>query len=167
MPGPLVAFFILIGFGGFLSLNDPQAKLWSGVDPSAHTDHGKRSSVEYYLTTSVPWMAVAAPDSYGRERCLVTLTAWATLGRRMRLVLDGEEQMLDSSWSIDRELKPTGKAAVFEAAFLDPLGGAVVAVRQVTVRCIQSIEPVRDQALYDERGLRGYEPPPCTCEVKQ
>lgn len=164
MPGPLLAFFILIGFGGAGALLGPP-RIWNGVDPTAHSDLGRRDSVEYHLASSVPWVAVAAPDSYGRERCLVTLTAWATLGRRMRLVLDGEEQVLDSSWSLDRELEPTGKVTVFEAAFLNPIGGAVVAVRQTTVRCVQDkTTPVRDQVLYDERGLRGYEAP-CTCEV--
>ncbi len=54
-------------------------------------------------------VAVATPDTYGRERCLVTLTAWVTHGRRVRLVLDGQEQNLDSSWSADRVLEPTGK----------------------------------------------------------
>ncbi len=166
MPGILAAFFALLGLGAGSALIGPPA-IWSRPDPTAHSNLGKRGSVEFYLTSSAPWVAVATPDVYGRERCLVTLTAWATLGRRMRLVFDGEEQILDSSWSLARALEPTGKATVFEAAFLDPVGGAVVATRRATVRCIPlPPEAVTNQALYDARGLRGYEAP-CTCEVKQ
>lgn len=96
MPGGLIAFWVLLGLGGASALSDPQARLWSPVDPTARTDLGRRETIEYHLTSNVPWTAVATPDVYGRERCLVTLTAWATLGRRMRLLLDGQEQNLDT-----------------------------------------------------------------------
>ena len=165
MPGILLAFWIVIGFGGLSAFKGPPF-IFAPPDSIARSHLGKPGRVEFDLAVSVPWVAVAKRDIRGAEFCMVTLFPRVTQGRIVRLVLDGEEQSLDSSWSLVRTLNP-GDNKQFIAVFLDPVGGAELARRWVDVKCVaEPAESARNQILYDERGLRGYDPP-CTCEVKQ
>ena len=160
MPGILLAFWIVIGFGGLSALKGPPF-IFAPPDSIARSHLGKPGRFEYDLAVSVPWVAVAKRDIRGVEFCTVTLFPRVTQGRVVRLIFDGEEQLLDSSWSLIRRLEP-GERKRFEAVFLDPADGAELARRWTEVECLSDLgAAVRDQVLYDERGLRGYEPPPC------
>ena len=159
MPPILVFVWIIVGGASTALLGPPRA--WDPLDPTERSKLGWPVEVSYNLTTSAPWVQVAATNAKGDEMCPVTVIATVT-GPCVRLQLDGVEQNVDNGWMVDVEV-PAGMQYTAKAEFLDPIGGKTLAVRTATVKCVrQTVEPARDQVLYDAQGLRGYEPK-CVC----
>ena len=158
MPGLLVAFWILIGFGSARALTDPTAPIYRGVDGTSNRRveiHAE--TTEYRVWTAVPWYAAAGEDG----KCHVTMFATTTGGRRTRLRIAGIEQNVDWSWTYEATIKVDFKQRV-RFTFMDPVSRAVLSDQWTEVSCIHDRSPVRDQNLYTDRGLRGYDaPPPC------
>lgn len=155
MPGLLWVFFVGIGLAGGSALWGPP-RAWAPVDPTARS--GGHVEGGFYLQTDT--LGVVEVDR-SRSNCQVTVIAGVRGDRRARLQLDGVEQVLDTSWMVDK-LIPAGTSEI-EAIFLEPIGGEVQARLTTVVRCVATArEPARNPELYDSRGLRGYDP----CPVK-
>lgn len=125
MPPVLIAFFILLGAGA----GAPAAKaLVTPKDPLARPKLCRPAAVEYRTWTSSPrWEAK-------RKECVFTVFALATRERLVRLRVNGDEQLLDWSWSWEAPL-PVGFQGTTVVEFVDPVGGAVLARHEVTETC--------------------------------
>ncbi len=166
MPGLLWLFFVAVGLGtGSTLVADKQAgPIWAGTDHESRNHLGKPTPDRFIIQSNYPWRAVALTQDWsGHWVCPTTITV--TSSRKMRLSYNGVEQIVDTGWTFDLNI-PEGKMYTGTAIFVDPVTRETVALKQVIVSCIPSgITPVRNQILYDERGLRGYEAP-CTCCTK-
>ena len=161
MPGVLLVFWTVIGLGGASAVWGPP-HAWSRTDAIAISKRSKPIQEDFDLRLSTSWVTVAKLDTLGHETCEVVMFAGVVGGRTMRVQLQGEEQELDNSWSKTVALTPADTPYELSAVFLEPVGGAVRTTRTATVRCVAgTIASVRDQALYDKRGLRGYDCCPC------
>jgi hypothetical protein len=79
------------------------------------------------------------------------------------LVLDGVEQELGNGWRLARTVN-AGERHEFVAEFLNPVGGKLLARRTTEVKCVLTpTASTRNNVLYDERGLKGYEKADCPC----
>lgn len=111
MPGAIVAFFVAIGIGAGSALIGPPA-IWQGPDPTAKSKFGKPAPVEYMVRVSSP-----TRDASG---CTFTVIAWATRESLRRLVVDGVEQQMDFSWSVEKRV-PLGTKLETEIRFIHPV----------------------------------------------
>lgn len=123
MPPILWVFFVGVGLGTGLPLLQGVTK---GVDPNVQFNVSPAPQ-EYRV-----WSAAASrrPNS----GCAGTSFALSTRGRVTRLRVDGQEQLLDTSWKSDVQLSQ-GESRTSRYEFLDPVGGALLACREVTVQC--------------------------------
>ncbi len=104
--------------------------------PGPAHSRGEYEQVQPYTWTSAPWFAVA--DRHGW--CNVVVFGVTGGGRRMRLRVDGQEQVLDSAWTVDvRVSEYVRRFVTFQ--YLDPIGGREVACHQVEVACLRESEP--------------------------
>lgn len=130
MPGPLIAFWILIGFGGAGALSDRTAPIWAGVDPKGHTDRGEPARGFRTWTSAAP-ITIALRG----EECVAVVFAVSLGQRRVRAQIDGQEQNVDWSWAYDTRTALYQRRIV-TVRYLDPVGGAELACHEVTYLCI-------------------------------
>ena len=126
MPGPLVAFFILIGLGSASALKGPPA-VWSRVDPTAHSSG--------HLAPARPW-AWTAPqwDGIARQNHTCPVVVFGASPRPVRFRVGTQEQNLDTGWAVDLVAKENHKLRI-PYTFLEPVGGAVISEGVLNVNC--------------------------------
>jgi len=101
-----------------------------GVDPSVQHKY-ERPPVEY-TTWTAPMFDAKASDK--TKDCRVTYFALVRDTKPVRLQVDGVEQLLDTSWTFDYRV-PEGERKTVQFAFLDPVGGTLLAVREQSFIC--------------------------------
>ncbi len=130
MPGPLIAFWILLGLGGVSVLTDKEAPIWAGVDYNSSTDLGTPARGFRTWTSAAPITIALRGDE-----CVAVVFAVSLGQRKVRVQIDGQEQSLDWSWNHDV------RAGIYQrrivtVRYLDPVGGAELACHEVTYLCI-------------------------------
>lgn len=93
------------------------------------SNFGKPSKYELIIWTAPKWEARTRS-----ETCNIQLFALSSHMRRVRLVLDGKEQLLDWSWTETRIVKVNEDLKV-KAEFIDPVSRKSLSVQEVTVPC--------------------------------
>jgi hypothetical protein len=96
------------------------------------SNFGKPTPVEYRTWAAQDWVSISDQQT---KACDLTVFAMATKGRPVRLVVDGVEQELDTSWTI-RERVAEGTTRTWSLEFLEPIGGEQLACRSVEVNCV-------------------------------
>ncbi len=86
----------------------------AGVDPNVSHKAGDRAT--YHLVRTAPMHDATAVDG----SCDVTLQVITARGELRRLVVDGQEQVLDRGWSLDYEV-PAGESRTWELAIVHPV----------------------------------------------
>jgi hypothetical protein len=117
-----------------------------GVDPSV-THKYERTAVGF-TTWTAPMFDAKADEKKG---CDVTFFALVRDIKPYRLQVDGVEQLLDTSWTFDYRV-PAGETKEVQFAFLDPVGGALLAVQEEWFRCNPSYVPPTTN--WDARRVR-------------
>ena len=97
-----------------------------GLRPT-HEKLGKPARVEYRTWLSSPSIQ---PDG----SCRYTVFALVTREQVMRVQMQGEEQLLDWSWSKEWVLKQQEKGT-YQVTFLQPVGGATQVQHEVDAWC--------------------------------
>ena len=134
MPPLIVAFWVLIGFGGVSALWGPP-HVWEGPDPTTHNKRGEQVR-GFFTTLSAPSTQEPQRNVYGVWECRATVVA-VSLGQRLvRVQIDGVEQPIDWSWSADIVVSSGHRRAVV-VRYIDPMGGQVLASHEVAFRCGQ------------------------------
>jgi hypothetical protein len=93
---------------------------------------GKPAATEFRAWSAHPWVAVTP---LGTKACDLTAFALTTARRPARLVADGVEQEIDTSWTFHERVE-MGVTRVWTFEFLDPRGGALLDCQQVSVSCV-------------------------------
>lgn len=165
MPVGLILFWLGIGLGTGSVVLTGDSAVWHSVDHRAKTKHTKPTPDVFRIQSNYSYDALALTKRGNDMVCPVTVTV--TASRKVRLVFDDAEQNIDTGWTFDYDLKE-GKRYIARATFIDPMTGKVLSKQTTSVSCWPTdIVPDHDQILYDERGLRGYEPPyNCPCCTK-
>ena len=126
MPPVLVAFFLLLG-----GLTAPD--LVKGLDPrsdrSSRPKLGKPAPVEYRTWTSSPTI------DRRTGKCTFTVFALGTREKLTRLRLNGEEKLLDWSWSWEAPVPAMTHASGMYVEFIDPVTREVKATHEITETC--------------------------------
>lgn len=146
MPPIVVAFFLL--FGGALAPD-----FVKGLDPRPHGDK-RGAPVETFYRT---WTSTAPMHLTEGDTCPVVFFAMTNSKRAVRARLDGEEQLLDTSWTKEVAVR-AGRRRHFKAEFIDAESGRLLACQEVNVRCYGRWTSLD---LEDERAA-----PPCTPDAK-
>lgn len=92
---------------------------------------GKPPAPEYRTWSAHPWVAVASRDGW----CDLTAFALTTSRRPVRMVIDGTEQELDTSWSV-HERVPEGVTRVWTFQFIHPASRELLSCQEVETSCI-------------------------------
>lgn len=127
MPPILIAFFIALTAA---TVPPVVGGLTAGKDKSTRPKRGKVEAPAFRTWTSYPWIAVANRDT---RTCDVVFFALTT-GSPVRLLVGGEEQPLDTAWSLYRTLK-AGERRTIAFEFLDPRGGKRLACHEEALTC--------------------------------
>jgi hypothetical protein len=117
-----------------------------GVDPSVQLKT-KKTPILYHVWTAPRWRGVAGSDGF----CHVRFFALKTGIKSCRLT-DGEEQLLDTSWTFDRKVQK-GTALTKQFWFIDPVTRETLAYRKVTFTCYVAYEPP-PQTNWNQRRIR-------------
>jgi len=99
---------------------------------SPKSKFGKPAAVEYRVWAAQTWVTVSDEKT---KSCDVTLFALTTRRHPSRLLVDGVEQALDTSWSIEERVAE-GVHRTWSIEFLDPVGGAQLACRTAELYCV-------------------------------
>jgi len=155
MPGVLVAFWILIGLGGGLTLSDSQSPIWAGPDSQSKSNLGKPCKPTYYATSAPAWNAFAKPDRGGQLTCKVVYFAHSTCGIPTRIRIGGEEQTLDTSWTYEQTIAEDFQHGV-RFTWLSPVTGKILHDQWIHVNCWRD-PGITYGKLYNPDGtLKGY-----------
>jgi hypothetical protein len=110
--GPvIVALVSLLGLAALSPLADPMAPVWAGVDPTA--------SMSGELSPA-PIVRVGPGFEKRGGSCSVRLVIVVPRGELRRLQVDGEEQLLDWSWSFPALVKEN-EERTWEVAVIHPV----------------------------------------------
>lgn len=134
MPGPLIAFWVLIGLGCGLTLTDKEAPIYGHPDYNS-VSSGRLPKARPYSWLSTPSHQIAVRDVYGVEQCSAVVFAVTGKGRVMRVEIDGAEQLLDSSWAVDVTAKPFEQRLI-TVRYRNPVGGKEVACHSLSFICV-------------------------------
>ena len=126
MPPVLLVFFMVLGAGAGLPVIGGLTK---GVDPEKRPIGHYRCEQQFRAWTTGP--TLLADEN---QICHATWFVVPGCGKPTRLQIGAFEQNLDTSYTFDTELA-AGTQQSAHLTFLDPLGGAILATRDVSVRC--------------------------------
>jgi len=125
----IVAIFIALQI---LHVPNLLRSVTQGVDPRTRTKTSA-TPVSFTLTTA-PWREHTADRKGG---CDFQLLARVTGRGHVRARIDSVEQLLDEAWTPRHRIKG-GEKVEFTVEFLEPIGGQLLAEREVSFSCRKS-----------------------------
>ena len=118
--------YVISSLAGLSLLGPPP--IWSGVDSRVNNGHYRPSPVEYRTWTSSPRI-----DPKGN--CTFTVFPLVTREKLTRLRINGQEQLLDWSWSWEAEVPAGNHGSGMRVEYVEAVGGQVVADHEITASC--------------------------------